>query len=75
MFSVAKLLYIYKCPSVRQPHLGQINEHLFCKYFVRQSVGQATKGRNIKIKKHDFLDGCLDRDFRSDSCFCEDSSH
>ena len=32
-----------------------INEHLFCKYFVRQSVGQATKGIDIKIKKHDFL--------------------
>ncbi len=34
-----------------------INKHLFCKYFVHQSVGKATKGRNVKIKKHDFLGG------------------
>ncbi len=36
-----------------------INEHLFCKYFVRQSVGQTTNGRNVKIKKHEFLDGYI----------------
>ncbi len=34
-------------------------EHLFCKYIVRQSVGKATKGRNVKIKKHDFLSGFI----------------
>ena len=27
-----------------------INEHLFCEYFVRQSVGHATKGRNEKYR-------------------------
>ncbi len=32
-----------------------INAHLLHEYFVRQSVGQASKGRNVKIKKHDFL--------------------
>ena len=26
-----------------------LNEHLFCYVFVRQSVGHATKGRNVKI--------------------------
>ena len=26
-----------------------IYEHLYYKYFVRRSVGQATKGRNVKI--------------------------
>ncbi len=24
-----------------------IHEHIFCKYFARQSVGQTTKGRNV----------------------------
>ncbi len=48
-----------------------INAHLFYEYFVRQTVGQATKGRNVKIKKNDFLGGYLRK--RSDS-FCEDLS-
>ncbi len=32
-------------------------EHLFNKYFVRRSVGPATKGRNVKIFKRNIL-GC-----------------
>ena len=36
-----------------------IDAHLFYKYLVRQSVGQATKGRTVEIKKHDFLGGYL----------------
>ena len=32
---------------------------LFYKYFVRRSVGQAKKGRNVKIWKRDFLDPWL----------------
>ena len=36
-----------------------INEHLFCEYLVRQSVGHAKKCRNLKIKKHVFLGGYL----------------
>ncbi len=58
LFSVAKRLYKSKCPSVCQPRLGEnvifsappifvqillTNEHLFCKYFVRLSVGNAKK--------------------------------
>ena len=31
-----------------------INELLFCKYFVRWSVRQATNGRNVKIQKKIF---------------------
>ena len=31
--------------------------NLLCKHFVRRPVGQATKGRNVKIHKCDFL-GC-----------------
>ena len=30
-------------------HILLLYEHLFYKYFKRQSVGQATKGRNVKI--------------------------
>ncbi len=44
-----------------------INEHLFCEYFIRQSVGHAKKGRNVEIKKHDFLVGYSRR--KSDSFF------
>ena len=33
--------------------------HLFYEYLARQSVGQATKGKNVEIKKHDFLVGYL----------------
>ncbi len=40
-------------------HIPPIYEHLFCEYFGRQSVGQATTARNVKIKKHDFLGGYL----------------
>ncbi len=29
-------------------HLPLIYEHLFYKYFVRRSVGQATNGQNVK---------------------------
>ena len=36
-----------------------IDAHLFYEYLVRQSFGQATKGRNVEIKKHDFLSGYL----------------
>ncbi len=36
-----------------------IDAHLFQEYFVRQSVRQATKGRNVKIKEHEFLGGYL----------------
>ncbi len=36
-------------------HIPLIYEHLFCKFFVRRSVGQATKDRNVKICKRDFL--------------------
>ncbi len=36
-----------------------IDAHLLYKYFVRQSVGWATKGRNVKTKKHDFLGGYI----------------
>ena len=36
-----------------------IDAHLFYEYLVRQSVGQATKGSNVKIKKLDFLGGYL----------------
>ncbi len=56
-FLVAKLLYKSKFPSVCQPRLGEnvifsapncdiapiFFVHLFCKYFVRLSVGNATK--------------------------------
>ena len=44
-----------------------IDAHLFYEYFVRQSVGKATKGRNVKIKKHDFLGGYIRQ--KSDSFF------
>ena len=30
-------------------HISLIVEYLFYKYFVRRSVGQAKKGRNVKI--------------------------
>ena len=30
--------------------ISLINEHLFCKNFVRRSIGQATKSRNVKKK-------------------------
>ncbi len=33
--------------------------HIFYDYFDRQSVGQATKDRNVKIKKYDFLVGYI----------------
>ena len=36
-------------------HIPLIYEHLFYKYLVRLSVSQATKGRNVKIWKNDFL--------------------
>ena len=36
-------------------HIPLIYEHIFYKYFVCQSTSQATKGRNVKILKHDFL--------------------
>ncbi len=32
-------------------HIPLIYEHLFYKYFVRRSVDQATKGRNVKKAK------------------------
>ena len=39
-------------------HFPLIYEHLFCKYFFRQSVGQAKKGINVKMQKRGFL-GCF----------------
>ena len=36
-------------------HISFINKHLFFKYSVRWSVGQATKGKNVKTWKCDFL--------------------
>ena len=45
-----------------------IGTHLFYEYLVRQSVCQATKGRNVEIKKHSFLGGYLRQ--RADSFFC-----
>ena len=30
-------------------HIPLVYEHLFYKYFDRQSVGQATKGNNVKM--------------------------
>ena len=47
--------------------------HLLYDYLVRQSAFQATKGKNVKIKKHEFLSGYL-REV-TDSFFCEDSSY
>ena len=44
-----------------------IDAHLFYEYLVRQSVCQATKGRNVKIKKHDFLEDYIR--YRSHSFF------
>ncbi len=44
------------CPYVRQPHLGgnmifsvAIKDRGFYGYFVRKSVGQATKDINVKV--------------------------
>ncbi len=34
-----------------------IDAHLFYEYLVRQSIGQATKGRNVKIKRLDINQG------------------
>ncbi len=45
-----------------------IDAHIFSKYVIRQSVRQATKGRNVKITKHDFLG------YRGLILFCEVSS-
>ncbi len=42
-----------------------IDAHIFYKHFVRQSVGQNTKGRNVKLKKYD----------RGLILFCVDSAH
>ncbi len=36
-----------------------IDELLFYDCLVRKSVGHATKGRNVEMKKHDFLGGHL----------------
>ena len=36
--------------------ISVINEHIFYQYFVRWSVAKATKGKNVKKKKCDFLD-------------------
>ncbi len=36
-------------------HIPLMYKHLFYKYFVRRSVGQATEGRNVKIWKRNFL--------------------
>ena len=44
-------------------HIPLICEHLFYKYFVSWSVGQAKKGRNVKISKHKFLSCYLKKDF------------
>ncbi len=38
-------VYFFLCISL----LPMSNEHIFFKYFVRRSFGQATKGRNVKI--------------------------
>ncbi len=37
-------------------HISHIHEHLFDKYFVRRFVNQASKGKNVKTCKCDFLD-------------------
>ena len=48
-----------------------MHEHLFYKYFVRRSGGQATNGRNVKLQKHDFFACYL---IELWFFFCEDSS-
>ncbi len=30
-------------------------DHVYCKYFVRRSINQASKGRNLKLLKYEFL--------------------
>ena len=35
--------------KAKSVHIHIIYEHLFYKYFVRRSVGQASKERNVKI--------------------------
>ncbi len=39
-----------------------IYNHLFCKYFVRQGIGKATKGKNVKTWKCEisiFCSSCI----------------
>ena len=62
-----------RAPIFFSMQIPLIDEHLFCKYFVRQFVGQAKKGSKCKCKKHDFLGGYIDRGLIL--FFCEDLSH
>ncbi len=50
LFSLMRsMLIIYSTDQVGKKILFLVAKLFFCKYFVRLSIGQATKGRNVKI--------------------------